>query len=54
MVHRQIHKLLLYAVGFLKKTSSHHRKKVVVLVVIALLSYIAKKKLRLAHLFYLA
>ncbi len=54
MPDRSAEKLLLNAVTFLKKTSHHHRKKLIVLIVIAILSYIAKKKLRLAHLFYVA
>lgn len=54
MPHKQIQKVLFFAARFLKKTSSQHRKKLMVLVVIALLSYVAKKRLRLAHLFYLA
>ena len=54
MSHSPIQKVLFYCVRFLKKTSYHHKKKLITLVVIALLSYIAKKKLRFVHLLHLA
>lgn len=54
MSHGPIQRVLFYLVRFLKKTSYHHKKKLITLAVIALLSYVAKKKLRLIHLIQLA
>ncbi len=54
MPHKAIQKLLFFLVRFLKKTSYHHKKKLITLAVIALLTYVAKKKLRLVHLLQIA
>jgi hypothetical protein len=54
MPHQHIEKALFHMVTFIKQTTLRHKKKLVTLIVIALLTYIAKKRLRIAHLITIA